>query len=605
MLVVKVKIRTVIWLLVAAVILGGCSSQRVTTSQPLLRQAQVQSSPPSSSRSPLFRYYYQQATREKIAGRYVEAYDLYKHCQTIAPDAPEVLYDLALFELMLHNDSTGLRMLRRASELDPANAHYKESLASYYLEHLDAEHALPALEDLSQMQPKRVEVLSQLIKLYNADQRYEDAIRALNRIEQLEGKTAQGSFQKFALYKALKQDKKAFAELEALCQEYPHEMSYRLAIGNQLLLADCTDEALSVFEEVRQKEPNHKALPLSMLEYYQRTGADSRYAAMRDSLLYAPATDSEIRTELMRKYIGEQVKQDSAGHLRLEEAFRRLLAAFPDEIDLLQLRAAYLATYEPANEPLFVDVMERVIRVEPDNMQAISYLIRYYGTHKDFDRLEDLCRRAVNIYPEELVFHYYLGVACWQAGKLDDALKAFQDGMQHRTDESRLEMVADLFNQMGDVLHELGREQEAFDAYDSCLVYHDDNVTCLNNYAYYLSLRSQDLDKAEEMSYRTIRLEPNNKTYLDTYAWILFQKERYSEAQAYMDKVVPPQRTDSALMADPDLSGAVLEHAGDVAACNGKMDQALRFWRLAQQMGGDGLTAVLPQKIRQKKYFRK
>ena len=591
-------------MLVAAAVLGSCRSHHVPTASSHSTLS-TSAATPTTQRSPLFNYFYQQANREKITGRYVEAYDLYQHCLTIDPDAPEVLFDLALFELMLHNDSTGLRLLRRASDLDPANAHYKETLASYYLEHLDAEHALPALEDLSQMQPSRVELLSQLVKLYNADQRYEDAIRALNRIELLEGKTAQVSFQKFALYKLLKQDKKAFDELEALCQEYPHEMSYRLAIGNQLLLANRNEEALAVFEEVRRKEPNHKALTLSMLEYYQRTGADSLFTAMRDSLLYAPATDSEIRCELMRRYIGEQVKQDSTGHQRLEQAFTRLLAAYPEDIALLQLRAAYLATYNPANEPLFVDAMERVIRVKPDNMQAISYLIRYYGTHQAFDRLEDLCRRAVIIYPEELVFHYYLGVACWQAGKLDDALKAFQDGLLQKTDESRPEMVADLYNQMGDVLHELGREQEAFNAYDSCLVYHDDNISCLNNYAYYLSLKRQNLDKAEEMSYRTIRLEPDNKTYLDTYAWILFQKERYSEAQAYMDKVVSPQRTDSALMADPELSGAVLEHAGDVAACNGNMDQALRFWQLAQQMGGDGLTTLLPQKIRQKKYLRR
>ena len=603
---VKVKARnlTMIWVLVAAAMLGGCRSQRLpATSASSTPGANLSAS--HFQPSPLFSYFYQQATREKIAGRYAEAYDLYKHCLTIAPEAPEVLYDLALFELMLHNDSSGLQLLRRASELDPANPYYKESLASYYLEHLDAGNALQTLEDLSRMQPNRVELLSQLVKLYNADQRYEDAIRALNRIEQLEGKTAQASFQKFALYKALKQDQKAFAELEALCQENPHEMSYRLAIGNQLLLAGRTDEALNVFDEVRRKEPNHKALPLSMLEYYQRTGADSLYAAMRDSLLYAPATDSEIRSELMRRYISEQVKLDSMGHQRLEQAFTRLLAAYPEDLGLLQLRAAYLATYEPKNEPPFVDVMERVIRVEPDNLQAISYLIRYYGTNRAFDRLEDLCRRAVINYPEELVFHYYLGVACWQAGKLDDALKAFQDGLLQRTDESRPEMVADLYNQMGDVLHELGREQDSFNAYDSCLVYQDDNITCLNNYAYYLSLKNQNLDKAEEMSYRTIRLEPANKTYLDTYAWILFQKERYSEAQAYMDKVVSPQLSDSALVADPELSGPVLEHAGDVAACNGNLEQALRFWRLAQQMGGEGLTALLPQKIRQKKYFRK
>ena len=165
-------------------------------------------------------------------------------------------------------------------------------------------------------------------------------------------------------------------------------------------------------------------------------------------------------------------------------------------------------------------------------------------------------------------------------------------------------MVADLFSLMGDVLHELGREKEAYAAYDSCLVYQDDHVGCLNNYAYYLSLKGYNLDKAEEMSYRTVRIAPDNKTYLDTYAWVLFVKGRYTEAQAYMDKVVPPDSSDVELLADPSLSGAIFEHAGDIAAKNGQMAQALRFWQLAAKAGGDGLTAALPKKIKLKKYVK-
>ena len=165
-------------------------------------------------------------------------------------------------------------------------------------------------------------------------------------------------------------------------------------------------------------------------------------------------------------------------------------------------------------------------------------------------------------------------------------------------------MVADLYSVMGDVCHEMGLKAEAYAAYDSCLVYQDDNASCLNNYAYFLSLEDGDLDRAEEMSYRTIRLQPDNKTFLDTYAWILFMKGRYAEAQGYIDRVCPPDSTDSVLLHSDDISGVVLEHAGDIAAQNGDITQAMRFWRLAQEAGGDGLTAVLPRKIRLKKYIR-
>lgn len=60
----------------------------------------------------------------------------------------------------------------------------------------------------------------------------------------------------------------------------------------------------------------------------------------------------------------------------------------------------------------------------------------------------------------------------------------------------------------------------------------------MNNYAYYLSLERKNLDKAEEMSYKTVKAEPQNATYLDTYAWILFEKENYVQARLYIDQAM-------------------------------------------------------------------
>ena len=63
-------------------------------------------------------------------------------------------------------------------------------------------------------------------------------------------------------------------------------------------------------------------------------------------------------------------------------------------------------------------------------------------------------------------------------------------------------------------------------------------MLCLNNYAYFLSLDAKDLKKAEKMSYRSITAEPNNSTYLDTYAWILYQQGRYEEARIYIEQAL-------------------------------------------------------------------
>ena len=128
----------------------------------------------------------------------------------------------------------------------------------------------------------------------------------------------------------------------------------------------------------------------------------------------------------------------------------------------------------------------------------------------------------------------------------------------------------------------------------------DDNIGCLNNYAYYLSELGEQLDKAEQMSYRTIKAEPKNATYLDTYAWILFMQKRYSEAKIYIDQT---------LQNDTDTSAVLLEHAGDIYYHTGAVEEAVSYWQQALERASDNSELkgerkqVLIRKIKLKKYL--
>ena len=200
-----------------------------------------------------------------------------------------------------------------------------------------------------------------------------------------------------------------------------------------------------------------------------------------------------------------------------------------------------------------------------------------------------------------MAFYYYQGIAYYQRDQLDEALNAFQNGIGVITAQSDPAIVSDFYAVMGDILHQKGQQREAFAAYDSCLVWKDDNIGCLNNYAYYLSELGEQLDKAEQMSYRTIKAEPKNATYLDTYAWILFMQQRYSEAKIYIDQT---------LQCDSSASAVLLEHAGDIYFHTGDTDRAVSYWQQAleraseqSEVKGDRLQ-VLSRKIKLKKYLK-
>ena len=156
-------------------------------------------------------------------------------------------------------------------------------------------------------------------------------------------------------------------------------------------------------------------------------------------------------------------------------------------------------------------------------------------------------------------------------------------------------MVSDFYAIIGDVAHQKGENNDAYAAYERALEYYPDNVGVLNNYAYYLSLERRDLDKAEEMSYRTVKAEPNNATYLDTYAWILFEKGNYAQARIYIDEVLKWAKPD-------ELSADVLEHCGDIHAVTEDIEGAVGYWKQAMEKGSE--SKLLKRKISERRWIK-
>ena len=550
----------------------------------------------------VFDYFYLEAEKCRLQEDYSSAMDLYRHCLDINPQAPEALYNMGLLHLYQRSDSLGTAYIRQACERDANNPYYLETLAALYLNKRDAESAIPVLEKMASLQSRRSDILSQLVQLYSTVGDTDKAIGALNRIELLEGPSPQLSVEKFRLYKEKEQLDSAFMQLQALCDESPHDMNLRVVVGSQYMQAGDTLQALKIYEEVRRQEPTNTNLQLAMMDYYRDCGKDERYNLMRDSLLYHPDSPSQLRVLLLKSYIAD-VQRDSTYTPKLVAAFDSLLAKPQQNTEVLIMKAAY-QLYSKQPKEAVCQTMRQVLEIEPGNETALRELLQYYGEKNDGKGVEDISRRGLNYHPEEISYAYYLGMALAEQKKLEDAAEVLQQGLRVRTEDVHPYLVSNVFAMLGDIYYQQQKEQEAFAAYDSSLVYNDDNIMCLNNYAYYLSLKGEQLDKAEEMSYRTIRQEPENITYLDTYAWILFMKGDYAHARSYMDKVVNPERSNEELLADEQLQGNLIEHAGDIYAHCNEPETALRLWKLAKQKDDNTCTPQLNKKVKHKKYIK-
>lgn len=551
-----------------------------------------------------FDYFYLEAEKSRLAGDYSSAKELYQHCLDINPNAAESVYNLGLMTLYLRQDSVdlGINMLKKACVLDSCNPWYQETLATIYLKARKTSLAIPYLEKMAKLQTNRTDVLSQLASIYRDDGHTDKAIEVFNCIEMQEGKSVQLSMEKFNLYMSKEEEDSAFMELQSLCDEYPHDLNYRVVMANQYQMAGYSDEAMKIYNYVKQRDAHNLNLLLAMMNYYRSTEDNKHFVQLRDSLLYDEGSSSELRVTLMRDYIDEAI-QDTLKRDAMLQAFDSVLSLPQKDAQLLTLKAAYM-TYVKAGDEKVADLMKRILEVEPGNQTALWHLLQYYAPKNNMVAIEDICRKGINYHPEELAYAYYLGVSLFQQDKLKEAAEVFLQGLRTKTEEARPALISDMYAVLGDLYYQESKPLEAFAAYDSSLVYVDDNISCLNNYAYYLSLRNEQLDKAEEMSYRTIKAEPDNITYLDTYAWILFMKKDFTNARIYIDRVVNPNLSEEELLEIENLQGNLIEHAGDIYAEYGSLDMALRYWKLAVRKKDGTCTSVINKKIRKKKYIK-
>ena len=537
---------------------------------------------------------------EREKGNNDAAFDLLRHCVEIDSTRSEAWFYLAQYYAALKDKDTSLAYAKRAAELDPDNTTYLETLAQAYMGQRDFQQAAETLEKLYDKSRDRDDVLGMLIQLYEQLEAYDKAIDALSRLEVMEGKSERLSYAKSQLYTQKGDKKAAIAEMKLLADQYPNDNGYRCLYANTLYQNGQQTKAVALYEGILKEEPDNRMAQMAMLAYYHDEKDTLRQNRMTERVLLNKNTTLQDRLALMRQVIAES-EQQGGDSTRVLQLFHRMLAMPDTEADVAIFCATYMNLKKMPQDSIR-PVLERALEIAPDNAAARLQLVSYAWREEDQDRVIALCQDARQYNPDEMAFYYYQGIAYYQKEQLDDALNAFQNGISVINDQSDPDIVSDFYAVMGDIMHQKGREQEAFAAYDSCLQWKDDNIGCLNNYAYYLSEKGLQLDKAEQMSFRTIKAEPKNATYLDTYAWILFMQKRYSEARIYIDQT---------LQCDSDSSAVLLEHAGDIYYHVGDKEKAVALWQQALERatdnkpsGTEDRRAILTRKVKLKKYLK-
>jgi len=528
------------------------------------------------------------ASKARLSGDMPKATALYESCLAKNPVHSASMYELAQLYFNTSDYLTAARYAEKASEIEPGNKWYKLLLVEIYGKAGRKKELLATCEKLVDQDPRNVDYLYELANAYLMNDDGNNAIKTYQDIEELLGVTEEISMQKQRIFLIQDKTDKAAQEMEKLIKEFPdQETRYLSMLAEMYMKAEKSDEAIKIYEKILFKEPDNPYIHITLSDYYRQKG------------------------DIIRSF--NELKLGFANHaLDVDTKVRVLLAFFnvtemyiEHKQDIIELARILVETHpaDPKSHSLYGDLLldnnqytqardefRKVIAIDSSRYAVWESLMNAEIQLADYNSLENESARAIELFPLLPVPYLFHGAANLENKKFDQAVSNLNTGAKLVSGNNLL--LVQFYTYLGDAYNRMKDYPMSDQNYEKVLKIDPENSFVLNNYAYYLSLRNEKLDKAETMSAKSIKLDPTNAANMDTYGWILYKLNRYTEAAEWVQKAIDAT-------AEPDAD--VLEHLGDIYYKMGEKDKALQNWQNALKAGKG--TDFLQQKVKEGKLY--
>ncbi len=527
-----------------------------------------------------------EAEKAKVIEDWDEAIKNYKEVVAADPQNANAHFQLSQIYFNQGQLNDAEQEVKTANKIDGSNKWYLEMLANIYMNSGKAKEAAEIFKQLIQKFPNGAEYYLNLGFLQSKTSQFEQAIKTYEQFEKNFGVDEQVIMEKKNLYLRLNKFNEAVAEVHKLVDGFPGEVSYLLMEADLYRANRMKEKAADVYQKVLAVEPDNAVALLSLAELGMQSGNTKQSMESIRKIFENPKVDVDTKIKILYPYVHywdlqKDKKQDAFDLAEI------LTITHPDDAKGFAMKADLFYLDEQYDKAL--PAYLRALELNKDVFQVWQQVMVIYNTNRDWATLQKICNQAIELFPNQATLYLFKGNAEQQNMELENAVKSFTRGekMSGDNDKLRSQFLANL----GDVYHSLNKYAESDSAYDRALKADPDNAYVLNNYSYYLSLRKVNLEKAKQMSAYSNKLEPDNNSFLDTYAWILFQMNDFTGAKEWVEK---------AMKAGGDISGTILEHYGDVLIKLGKTEEAIVNWKKAKELGTDSTT--IDRKIAEGRY---
>ncbi|MEQ6167859.1 tetratricopeptide repeat protein [Ekhidna sp. MALMAid0563] len=524
-----------------------------------------------------------EAEKQLILENYAKSLENFHVALDMNTESAAIHFKIA--EVLAKNDE-GQKALPyglKAIELAPDNKYYRLGLARIYQSIGFYIDAAKTYEDLVARFPSEENALYELAELYQLTGRREDMFRIFDQIEDQLGVKEEITREKQRIYMKEGKVDEVITEYEKLIAAYPHESSYKAELINFLIQNRKLDQAEQAIANYEDTESTSSRITLMKSELAWMKGKRKESLELLSSAFETTSIDFQSKFQILSNYL--VMKPSPEERSKLTEIAVSLADKHADEFKAQAFVGDLL--YQDGQSEEAIGYYLKAVTLSPANYSVWQNILNIEADLNQYDSLVKHAEQALEYFPNQALLYYFAGTGHLINQDYKKSVRMLEQGRKYTVDPNLLTVF---YGQLGDAYNGMRELDKSFRAYDKALENSPNNDHVLNNYSYFLSLENKNLDKALEMSTQLVELHPNNPTYLDTHGWVLYSVGKYKESKKFLERA-----------ASMEEDGTVIEHYGDVLFQLGDVDEAIKQWERARDLGN--ASELIKKKITDRKLY--
>lgn len=524
---------------------------------------------------------YVEAIKQKLMGNAGDALKYFEQSLKINPESDASYYQMAQILATSGDINNAKKYALKAVSLDQKNLWYILMLSQLYYQDKNLDSAIIWYEKAVKIYPENENIGLELGNLYIENKNYAKANSVFDSFDKKYGVNEASTLLSIRSLIATGNFSEAKEKAEELLSQKPDNVMYNGLYAEVLSDANENDKALEVYDKLLKSNPTDPNVQLSLANFLVKQKKYDDLFGLLNTIVLNNAVRKEDKFQLFSSLI-EIPELVTDKENRLSVSLMVLEAAYKDDDNIPLLRTDLLVKQGKMKDA--ANRLEEIIKERPVDYNAWIKLLLVYADLKDWENLTVKGSQCASLFNMSLPAKLLYANGAMESEKYDTALEELKKAEILAGNEK--DFLSQVLTMRADVYYRQKNYEKAFETFDQALKANNNDLTIMNNYAYYLAEQNMNLKEAEELAKKVIEKDKGNTTFLDTYGWVLYKRGKTNEAARVFESIIKNSNT-------PDAEW--FEHYGFILKKQKKCQKAIEYWRKAQKL--DSRKSYLNEEI--------